>query len=131
MPHIAIEYSANLDGHADLQGLCDAVHAAALSTGFFELGAVRVRAIRCETYAIADRLPDNAFAHIVLRLGRGRSLADKKAIGDAIFAAADAFLAPLMATPHFALSFEIVEIDGDLSWKKNAIHPRTRALAQQ
>lgn len=128
MPHFSIEYSANLNDRSDVQGLCDAIHAAALATGFFELGAVRVRAIRYAHYAVADKLPENAFAHITLRLGRGRSAADKKAIGDTIFAAADKFFAPLLASPYFALSFEIVEIDGDLSWKKNAIHPRTRAL---
>lgn len=131
MPHFSIEYSANLDAQTDLQRLCDVIHAAALATGFFELGAVRVRAIRCAHYAVADKLPDNAFAHITLRLGRGRSAADKKAIGEAIFAAADRHFAPLLAKPYFALSFEIVEIDGDMSWKKNAIHPRTRALERK
>lgn len=128
MPHFSIEYSANLEQQTDVQALCDVVHAAALTTGFFELGAVRVRAIRCPHYTVADKLPENAFAHITLRLGRGRSAADKTAIGDTVFAATDKFFAPLMARPHFAHSFEIVEIDGDLSWKKNAIHPRTRAL---
>jgi 5-carboxymethyl-2-hydroxymuconate isomerase len=129
VPHFSIEYSSNLDGRFDLQDLCEAIHAAALETGFFELGAIRVRAIRCEAYAVADKLPDNAFAHIVLRLGRGRDATDKKQIGDRIFAAAERTLAPLLATPYFALSFEIVEIDGDLSWKKNAIHPRIRSRA--
>lgn len=128
MPHFTIEHSANLSAASDVQGLCDVIHAAALATGFFELGAIRVRAISCEHYAVADRLPENAFAHITLRLGSGRSAADRTAIGEAIFAAADRHFAPLLAKPHFALSFEIVEIDGDMTWKKNAIHPRTRAL---
>ncbi|TGU68353.1 5-carboxymethyl-2-hydroxymuconate isomerase, partial [Mesorhizobium sp. M1C.F.Ca.ET.144.01.1.1] len=35
-------------------------------------------------------------------------------------------LSSLFATPHFALSLEIREIDAELSWKKNAIHPRLR-----
>jgi 5-carboxymethyl-2-hydroxymuconate isomerase len=129
VPHFSIEYSSNLDGRFDLQDLCDAIHAAALETGFFELGAIRVRAIRCDAYAVADKLPDNAFAHIVLRLGQGRSAADKKRIGGTIFAAAERALAPLLASPHFALSFEIVEIDANLSWKRNAIHPRIRSRA--
>jgi 5-carboxymethyl-2-hydroxymuconate isomerase len=131
MPHFTIEHSANLDGQADVQGLCDVIHAAAMATGFFELGAVRVRAVSCKHYAVADRLPENAFAHITLRLGKGRSAADKKSIGETIFAAADRHFAALLAKPHFALSFEIVEIDGDMSWKKNAIHPRTRALERK
>ncbi len=112
-----------------MSALCSALHGAALDTGYFELGAVRVRAIRSEDYAIADKHIDNAFAHIIMRLGRGRSEADKKEIGDRIFATAQRSLASLLASPYFALSFEIVEIDGDLSWKENAMHQRIRASA--
>jgi 5-carboxymethyl-2-hydroxymuconate isomerase len=131
MPHFTIEYSGNLDSRTDVAACCDAVLGAALGSGLFELGAVRVRAVRCDTYAIADQLPENAFAHVILRMGEGRGLAEKKAAGDAIFDALTKHFEPLLNTPHFALSFEIVEIDGELSWKKNAIHPRTRALEKK
>lgn len=126
MPHFTIEYSANLDGKTDVQRLCDAVLDAAIATGVFELGAIRVRAIRCEAYAIADRLPGNAFVDVSLRIGAGRPVETRKRIGDAVFAAMERFLEPLFRTPHFALSLEIREIDPELSWKKNAIHSRLR-----
>jgi len=127
MPHVTIEYSANLDGHMDVGALCSRVRATMLATGLFETGAVRIRALRCEHYAIADELPGNAFLDMSLRIGAGRSAEDKKRAGEAIFAAVSQELAPLFETPHFALSLEIREIDPDLSWKKNAIHPRLRA----
>ena len=73
MPHAAIEDSANRDGRAAVQGLCDATHTVALTTGSLAPGAMRVRATRCDRYAIADKLPDNTFADIVLWLGRGRN----------------------------------------------------------
>ena len=126
MPHFTIEYSSNLDGKVDMKGLCDAVLDVALATGVFEVGAVRVRAIRCEAYAIADNLPENAFVDLSLRLAAGRGTAVKKKLGDAVFAAMEAYLAPQFATPHFALSFEMREIDAELSWKNNAMHPRLR-----
>ena len=126
MPHLTVEYSANLEGMTDLDHLCGALHAAMMASGLFELGAVRVRALRADHYAVADRLPQNAFAHLSLRIGAGRSLADRKRAGEMIFAAATTALAPLFTTPHFALTLEMVEIDPDLSWKKNAIHPRLR-----
>jgi 5-carboxymethyl-2-hydroxymuconate isomerase len=126
MPHFTVEYSANLDGKLDMQGLCDAILDTALASGVFEVGAVRVRAIRCDAFAIADRLPENSFVDLSLRLAAGRSPEVKKKLGDAVFAAMETFLAPLFGTPHFALSFEIREIDPDLSWKKNAIHSRLR-----
>lgn len=126
MPHFTIEYSANLDGKTDMQGLCEAVLDAALATGIFEPGAIRVRAIRCDAYAIADRLPENGFVDISVRLGAGRSIETRRRIGDAVFAAMERFLEPLFGTPHFALSLEIRDIDPEVSWKKNAIHPRLR-----
>ncbi len=126
MPHLTIEYSANLDGRVDLDALCAALLETVLETGLFEVGAVRVRALRADHYAIADRLPENAFVDLSFRIGKGRSADEKKRAGEAIFATASNLLAQLFETPHFALSLEIREIDAELSWKKNAIHPRLR-----
>ena len=123
---MAIEYSANLDANVDMSALCELVSRTMLDTGVFEPGAIRVRAFRAEAYAIADRLPENGFIDMNLRIGKGRSAEDKKRAGEAIFAAVSGHLASLFATPHFALSLEIREIDAELSWKKNAIHPRLR-----
>lgn len=126
MPHFTMEYSSNLDGAVDFPGLCRAVHATIMESGLFELGAVRVRAISCEAYAVADLLPQNGFVDMSFRVGKGRSEVEKRKTGEAIFSTAAGFLAPLFETPHFALTLEIREIDPDLSWKKNAIHPRLR-----
>ncbi|QFY63223.1 5-carboxymethyl-2-hydroxymuconate Delta-isomerase (plasmid) [Rhizobium grahamii] len=129
MPHFTMEYSANLDGRVDFTALCQEIHATIMETGLFELGAVRVRAIRCESYAVADLLAENAFIDMSFRVGVGRSKGERKTTGDAIFATVTEYLAPLFETPHFALTLEIREIDPDLSWKKNAIHPRLRAAS--
>lgn len=127
MPHLSIEYSANLGAKADMAGLCRSLHAAMLASGLFELGAIRVRAVCCADYAVADLLTENAFADLRLRLGAGRSTADKARAGEMIFAAAVAHFALLFETPHFALTLDISELEPALSWKKNAIHPRLRA----
>ena len=126
MPHFSIEYSANLDQTVDMTEICGLVSRTILETGLFEMGAVRVRAFRAEAYAIADGLAQNGFIDMSFRIGRGRSAEERKRTGEAIFAAVSQHLEALFATPHFALSFEIREIDAELSWKKNAIHPRLR-----
>ena len=127
MPHFAMEYSANLSGRVDFDELCSEIRRTIIGTGLFEVGAVRVRTVRCEHYAIADEQPENAFIDMSFRIGAGRSADEKKQAGEAIFAAVSARLAPLFETPHFALSLEIREIHPELSWKKNAIHSRLRA----
>lgn len=126
MPHFTFDYSANLDGLVDVQELAVLIHRTMMGTGLFELGAIRVRGFRTETYAVADLLEENGFIDMSLRIGQGRSDADRKRAGDAIFSAVSTFLSERFETPHFMLSLEVREIDADFSWKKNAIHPRLR-----
>lgn len=126
MPHFTIEYSSNLDRKVDVRALCRRVLSEILATGLFEPGAVRVRAIRCEHYAIADDLAENAFIDMSFRVGTGRSADERKRAGEAIFAAVADELRVLFETPHVALSLEVREIDPALSWRKNAMHPRLR-----
>ena len=85
MPHFTIEYSANLDARVDMGKVVEVVRKAAVETGIFPLGGIRVRAIRCEHYAIADGRPDFGFLDMVLRLGEGRDLAARKKAGEHIF----------------------------------------------
>jgi 5-carboxymethyl-2-hydroxymuconate isomerase len=126
MPHISIEYSANLDAKIDMAALCGDVKRTLLATGLFELGAVRVRAFGAGSYAITDDHPANAFVDVSVRMGAGRSDADKKRLGEALFALLGERFAAELAEPHFALSLEIREIDPELSWKKNSMHARLR-----
>ena len=73
MPHFTIEYSANLDQHIDMGKVVEVVRKAAVETGIFPLGGIRVRAIRCEHYAIADGRPHFGFLDMVLlRVARSR-----------------------------------------------------------
>ena len=126
MPHLIIQYSKNLDTQVDMQSLCEQLRGKMIETGIFPLGGIRVRAFAADTCAIADAHPDNAFADMMLRIGAGRSLADKKNAGDLLVETARHFFAAQLDESHFALSFEIVEIDPDLSWKINSIHPRLK-----
>ena len=71
------------------------VRKAAVETGIFPLGGIRVRAIRCEHYAIADGRHNYGFLDMVLRLGEGRDLATRKKAGEHIFKALSAHLDPV------------------------------------
>jgi 5-carboxymethyl-2-hydroxymuconate isomerase len=129
MPHFTIEYSANLDSHLDMSEVVELVRKAAVETGIFPLGGIRVRAIRCEHYAIADGRDDYGFLDVVLRLGEGRDLATRKKAGEHIFKALSAHLAPVFASSKFALSFDMQINDKDTSWKRNNIHDALKVEA--
>jgi 5-carboxymethyl-2-hydroxymuconate isomerase len=122
MPHFTIEYSANLDAVVDMGEVVEVVRKAAVATGIFPLGGIRVRAVRCEHYAIADGNPDLGFLDMVLRLGEGRDLVTRKKAGEHIFEALSAYLDPVFAQSKFALSFDMQINDKDTSWKRNNIH---------
>ncbi|MDR3466303.1 MAG: 5-carboxymethyl-2-hydroxymuconate Delta-isomerase [Xanthobacteraceae bacterium] len=122
MPHFTIEYSANLAARTDIGAICELVRSAAVETGIFPVGGIRVRAIRCDHYAIADGNPELCFLAMGLRLGEGRELAARKAAGEHIFAALSAYLEPVFESAKFGLTFEMVEIKSETSWKKNNIH---------
>ena len=122
MPHFTIEYSANLDSRLDIGAVCEVVRQAAVETGIFPLGGIRVRAIRCEHYAIADGRKNYGFLDMVLRLGEGRDLAARKKAGEHIFEALSAHLDPVFANSKFALSFDMQINDKETSWKRNNIH---------
>ena len=122
MPHFTIEYSANLDGSVDMAAVVELVRSAAVETGIFPLGGIRVRAVRCEHYAIADGNKIFGFLDMVLRLGEGRDLATRKKAGEHIFKALSAYLDPVFADSKFALSFDMQINDKETSWKRNNIH---------
>jgi 5-carboxymethyl-2-hydroxymuconate isomerase len=122
MPHFTIEYSANLDGRVDMGAVVELVRKEAVATGIFPLGGIRVRAVRCEHYAIANGAKNLAFLDMVLRLGEGRDLATRQKAGEHIFRALSAHLDPVFADLKFALSFDMQINDKETSWKRNNIH---------
>jgi 5-carboxymethyl-2-hydroxymuconate isomerase len=123
MPHLRVEYSANLED-SNITALCAALSDGLAASGIFPLGGIRVRAYPAAHIAIADHHPENSFADMVLRIGTGRSETEKKTTGDALMAIAARHFAGPLKGRHFALSLEIVEIGAALSWKVNTIHPR-------
>jgi 5-carboxymethyl-2-hydroxymuconate isomerase len=129
MPHFTIEYSANIEDTVDMSEVCEIVRRAAVETGIFPVGGIRVRAIACRHYAIADGRSDYGFLAMLLRLGEGRDLAARKKAGEHIFRALSAYLDPVFAGSKFALSFDMHINDKETSWKRNNIHESLKAEA--
>jgi 5-carboxymethyl-2-hydroxymuconate isomerase len=126
MPHMELRYSRNLEDHTDVQALCEAVAEMMRNDPMFVPGGIRVRAVPVDAYVIADGDARNAFLDMVLRIGSGRTDGAKKATGEKLFNGVVEHLSVLFMQPYFALSFELLEIDAELSWKKNSIHSRLR-----
>lgn len=117
MPHITIDYSPNLEPEVDIAALCDVLRRAAIETGEFPVAGVRVRAFAASHVSIADGNPEHGYIDISLRLRGGRDLPTRERATAHVFAAAEGFLAHVIAQRSLALSFEMRDMDPALSPK--------------
>ena len=127
MPHIVVEYSANVRDRIGLPRLIDTLHASALSTGVFPVGGLRTRAAERSAYKIADGHPDNGFVHVTMMIGHGRDADTKMRAAQTVFSALCGHLEPLFAVAPLAISFDVQEIDPVLTFKHNNIHDYVKA----
>lgn len=51
------------------------------ATGIFPIGGIRSRAHWLDTWQMADGKQDYAFVHMTLKIGSGRSLESREAVG--------------------------------------------------
>ena len=122
MPHLIIEYSANLETDLAPRALAEAIHQAALETGVFPIGGCRTRLARRDVTVIADGHPDNRFIHVQARIGIGRSAEVRQRAAEHIFSRLKAFTADIFIRAPLGLTLEIVEIDPIGSLKHNNLH---------
>jgi 5-carboxymethyl-2-hydroxymuconate isomerase len=126
VPHFILEYSANLEPELSVPELFKKLRATALETGIFPLGGIRFRALRCDDYLVADGDPENAFVHLTLKIGHGRPLETRKEAAEAIFRTLIEHLSPIFDRRPLGISFEMAELDPELSFKRNNLHERLK-----
>ena len=123
MPHLTVEYSANIEADVDMQAFCDAMRDAMVTTGVFPLGGIRVRAFPCHTFTIADGAGDYGYLHMICRVGHGRDEETRLNAAETIYSAAEDFLKPRIGERPFALSLDLDELHPVTSLKRyNTLH---------
>jgi 5-carboxymethyl-2-hydroxymuconate isomerase len=131
LPHLIVEYSANIEAEIAVDDLLDKLHATALATGIFPLGGVRIRAIRIDHYRIADCHPDNGYVNMQALVGHGRPLDVRRRAGEQLFATLTAHLDGVYRVRPLAISFYMHETDPELNFKKNNLHEYVRERASR
>jgi 5-carboxymethyl-2-hydroxymuconate isomerase len=117
MPHILVEYSSNLAPRVEVAGLIGALHGAVVESGLFEPAAVRTRALPRDLYLVADGAPDNVFLHITARIRAGRSIENRRSLGESLLQAAKTAISALPPSTPIALSVEVHEIDPEMLFR--------------
>lgn len=124
MPHVIVEYSANIEAEIAPQRLVEELHQAALASGIAEPVAVRTRLMRREHFRVGDGAPENAFVHIDIRARKGRTLEQKKAAVQALYDQANKTLDAVFRARPLALTVEIHEIDPETRLLRNGMRER-------
>ena len=115
MPHLTIEYTANLEATAGMDLLCTALAATLVAlrhddgAPLFPVAGTRVMAWPAPHFAVADGHPDRAFIYLNLLITPGRSAAMVQRAGEAVLASCKAHLAPVFAKHAVGLTLQIHE----------------------
>ncbi len=132
MPHLSYDHSAELSSLVAMDDFAQHLRAAMAASGLFPLGGIRVRGHAASSEAVADGRPGWLWLDMQLRIGTGRSEADRQRAVELLYAAARDWLEPRLAGRPFALSFELREIDQRFSAKGwNTIHSALQADQRQ
>ncbi len=129
MPHVVLQYTANLESEVDFPVLCREI--AQALTGqkdeagrqVFPIGGTRVLAYPARHHAVADG-GDHGFCYINVRIAPGRSDAMKKAAGDALLELAQKHFVAAFGKHHVGVTIQIDESPGQVYDAKHSnLHP--------
>lgn len=108
MPHLTLEYTANLQGF-DARKVLLTLNQTLVASGQFEERDIKSRAIPLETFVIGTTPGDRSFVHVVLAILSGRTDETKRQISESLLQ----ILNKVVEQPtdsHLQLCVEIQEI---------------------
>ena len=107
MPHIILEYSANLRQIVDFNKLFLDLHFLLHEHGDIAIKNCKSRALKLDDYLLADGKEEHGFVHLTIRIFAGRSSDLKKKISEQI----RDLLLRYFNQPGTEITVEIVDID--------------------
>ena len=110
MPHLTLEYSANVSPEGELENLFASLHRILAEVGGIRIDNCKSRARRCDTFLVADGGPAAAFVHLDLRFLEGRAPEVKQAVGERVLEALQEFFPASVAGVEVQVTVEIRDI---------------------
>ena len=114
MPHLVLEYSANVPDEPDFDIVLRRLHEEMTTAGPFDLANVKSRAVRHERFRVADGAPDRAFVHLTVSVLAGRDGAALRSTAEALLAVLRESFPRARAERRCDLTLEIREMRRDL-----------------
>ncbi|MFJ9641558.1 5-carboxymethyl-2-hydroxymuconate Delta-isomerase [Streptomyces sp. NPDC004244] len=111
MPHLVLEYSANVRDPLAPVALFAEVHAALAAAGGFRPQDFKSRAVRMDAYALGDGSREQSFANLDVRTFAGKSAQTKAAMAEAALAVLTSAFARTLRETACDLSVQITELE--------------------
>ena len=128
MPHVVVQYTANLDPDANIGALCKSLAEVIVAqrdaegARLFPIGGTRVLAYPTPHFAVADGAPDRAFVYLNVRLAAGRERARVVATGEALMAVVRSHFAEVFASRAIGITLQIDEGKPVFDAKHSTLH---------
>lgn len=122
MPHLNIEYTANIAAALDVPAALREINIGLLATGIIDSPEqMKSRATRLEQYRVGNFDDGEAFIHARMHIMAGRSYAQRQQLGEAVVAGIRMALAPV-AGLRVQITVEVNEMLAD-TYQKVVITP--------
>ncbi len=129
MPHVVVQYTANLDPDAAIGTLCKTLAEIIVArrdgagARVFPIGGTRVLAYPTPHFAVADGAPDRAFVYLNVRIAPGRAAPLVAATGEALLTAVRSHFAALFGSRPLGITLQIDEGAPTFDAKHSNLHP--------
>ncbi len=122
MPHIEIDYSANIADAIETSELPRKLHQAAHKLGVFPTNGVRTFARKVDIYHAGSDRGEEAFIQIRIRVAPGRPEELMKRIAETFFQTACDAMSSNFDTRELGLQLEVSEFTDELTYRRNTIN---------
>ncbi|MEO8835534.1 MAG: 5-carboxymethyl-2-hydroxymuconate isomerase [Caldimonas sp.] len=129
MPHVNIQYTANLEATADMPTLCKALAEVIVAqrdgagARLFPIGGTRVLAYPAPHFAVADGADDRAFVYLDVRIASGRERERVVATGEALIGVVRRHFEAIFASRPIGITLQIAEGAPVFDVKHSNLHP--------
>lgn len=108
MPHVIIEYSANVRHMAEFAEITQIAHKIMIQSGLFSAADIKTRSYVTENFLVGEKGNEGSFVHVTVYLLEGRTTLQKQNLSEAL---RDAVQLPLKNVDQ--LSIDIRELAKD------------------
>ncbi|MCG8604712.1 5-carboxymethyl-2-hydroxymuconate Delta-isomerase [bacterium] len=121
MPHLTLEYSANINQSVDFKALFLRLHQVLAEVGSIDIENCKSRAFKCKNYHIARGENAHAFVHLEVCFLEGRSLSVRQLLGKSLLEIMDEIYKPSLDALNLQITVEVKDIQKALYFKRTSV----------